>query len=219
MNIIFYLFSQFIQEEYINTILLILFSFTISILQSGGISYTTANIIRAIQKNDEFNTWTFFKYFIFISIFYITINFIYNIYHNVFITKLRQWIRSSIVKMLLKVNNENYSDINFTQLNAPINRVSSISYIFLDDIISYVIPYLTFLIIICCYFSYKNIIFGVGFIISNILLLIYTFIDIKYLIKYNNEYEKIIIDNESYLVDLLNNMDDETQKIIKNFTI
>jgi ABC-type bacteriocin/lantibiotic exporter with double-glycine peptidase domain len=109
--------------------------------------------------------------------------------------------------MLLKVNNENYSDINFTQLNAPINRVSAISYIFLDDIISYVIPYLTFLIIICVYFSYKNTIFGIGFIISNILLLIYTFLDINYLIKYNNEYEKIIIDNESYLVDLLNNID------------
>ena len=129
MNIIFYLFSQFIQEEYINTILLVFFSFTISVLQSGGISYTTANIIRAIQQKDDFNTWTFFKYFIFISIFYIIINFVYNIYHNIFITKLRQWIRSSIVKMLLKVNNENYSDINFTQLNAPINRVSSISYI------------------------------------------------------------------------------------------
>lgn len=207
MNIIFYLFSQFIKEEYFTTGLLIVFSFVISILQSGGISFTTANIIRAIQQKDNFNTWTFLKYFIFISILYIIINFVYNIYHNVFITKLRQWIRSSMVKMLLKVNNENYSDINFTQLNAPINRVSSISYIFLDDIISYVIPYLTFLIIISIYFCYKNTIFGIGFIISNILLLLYTFVDIKYLIKYNNEYEKIIIDNESYLVDLLNNID------------
>lgn len=222
MNIIFYLFSQFIQEEYINTILLVFFSFTISVLQSGGISYTTANIIRAIQQKDDFNTWTFFKYFIFISIFYIIINFVYNIYHNIFITKLRQWIRSSIVKMLLKVNNENYSDINFTQLNAPINRVSSISYIFLDDIISYVIPYLTFLIIICSYFTYINPMFGIGFIIANLLLLIYTFLDINYLIKYNNEYEKIIIDNESYLVDLLNNIDKiiyrgETNKEVEIF--
>jgi ABC-type bacteriocin/lantibiotic exporter with double-glycine peptidase domain len=42
------------------------------------------------------------------------------------------------------------------------------------------------------------------------------------LIKYNNEYEKIIIDNESYLVDLLNNMDKiiyrgETNKEIEIF--
>jgi len=207
MNIIFYLFSQFITEEYINTTLLIICSFIISILQSGGISFTTANILRAIQEKESFKVWTFFKYFIIISVFYIIINYIYNIFHNIFITKLRQWIRSSIVKMLLKVNNENYSDINFTQLNAPINRVSSISYIFLDDIISYVIPYITFFCIICMYFFYKNMIFGIGFIISNIILLIYTFVDIKYLIKYNNEYEKIIIDNESYLVDLLNNID------------
>jgi len=207
MNIIFYLFRQFFEEEYVNTIILVFCSFIISILQSGGISYTTANIINTIQKNDYVNVWTFFKFFVIISVFYIIINFIYNIYHNIFITKLRQWIRSSIVKMLMKVNSENFSDINFTQLNAPINRVSAISYIFLDDIISYVIPYLTFLLIICIYFTYKNIVFGIGFIISNILLLIYTFADIKNLIKYNNEYEKVIIDNESYLVDILNNID------------
>jgi ABC-type bacteriocin/lantibiotic exporter with double-glycine peptidase domain len=109
--------------------------------------------------------------------------------------------------MVLKVNNEKYSDVNFTQLNAPINRVSSISYIFLDDIISYVIPYITFFAIICIYFCMKNMLFGIGFIISNILLLIYTFVDINYLIKYNNEYEKIVIENESRLVDILNNVD------------
>ena len=207
MNIIFYLFSQFLKEEYINTILLICCSFIISILQSGGISYTTANIIRAVQEKENFKVWTFFTYFTIITVIYVIVNFAYNIFHNIFITKLRQWIRSSLVKMLLKVNSENFSDINFTQLNAPINRVSSISYIFLDDIISYVIPYITYLCIVCCYFCYKNIYFGLGFIIANILLLIYTFVDIQYLIKYNNIYEKIVLENESYLVDMLNNMD------------
>ena len=207
MNIIFYLFSQFLKEEYINTILLICCSFIISILQSGGISYTTANIIRAVQEKENFKVWTFFTYFTIITVIYVIVNFAYNIFHNIFITKLRQWIRSSLVKMLLKVNSENFSDINFTQLNAPINRVSSISYIFLDDIISYVIPYITYLCIVCIYFCYKNIYFGLGFIIANILLLIYTFVDIQYLIKYNNIYEKIVLDNESYLVDMLNNMD------------
>ena len=207
MNIIYYLFSQFIEEEYVNTIILIICSFCISILQSGGISYTTANIIRAIQKNDDFKVWTFFKYFTIITVVYIIINFVYNIFHNNFITKLRQWIRSSLVKMLLKINSEKYSDINFTQLNAPINRVSAISYIFLDDIINYVIPYVTFLLIISIYFCYKAPLFGIGFIIANILLLIYTFVDIEYLIKYNNIYEQIVIDNESYLVDMLNNID------------
>lgn len=207
MNIIYYLFSQFIEEEYVNTILLIICSFIISILQSGGISYTTAHILRAIQNYDEFKVWSFFKYFTIITVVYIIINFIYNIFHNNFITKLRQWIRSSLVKMLLKINSEKYSDINFTQLNAPINRVSSISYVFLDDIINYVIPYVTFLLIISIYFCYKAPVFGIGFIVSNILLLLYMFVDIKYLIKYNNEYEQIVVNNESYLVDLLNNVD------------
>jgi hypothetical protein len=68
MNIIYYLFSQFIEEEYANTIILIICSFCISILQSGGISYTTANILRAVQKNDDFKVWTFFKYFTIITV-------------------------------------------------------------------------------------------------------------------------------------------------------
>jgi ABC-type uncharacterized transport system fused permease/ATPase subunit len=103
MNIIFYLFSQFLQEEYLNTILLILCSFIISILQSGGISYTTANIIRAIQQKENFKVWTFFTYFTIITVFYVVINFAYNVFHNIFITKLRQWIRMNLVKMLLKL--------------------------------------------------------------------------------------------------------------------
>jgi len=207
MNIIFYLFSNFLKEEYFSAILLILCSIVLSILQSGGISYITANILHAIQEKEIDIVWNFFKYFIIISIIFIIIIFIYNSLHNIFITKLRQWIRTSLVKMLLKVNNEKYSDINFTQLTAPINRVSSISYLFFDDIINYVIPYITFLFIISIYFSYKMPIFGILFIISNILLLIYTFVNIQHLIKYNSEYEKVIIDNESYLVDLFNNMD------------
>jgi ABC-type bacteriocin/lantibiotic exporter with double-glycine peptidase domain len=207
MNIIFYLFSNFLKEEYFSAILLLCCSIVLSIIQSGGISYITANILHAIQEREIDIVWNFFKYFIIISIIFIIIIFIYNSLHNIFITKLRQWIRTSLVKMLLKVNNEKYSDINFTQLTAPINRVSSISYLFFDDIINYVIPYITFLFIISIYFSYKIPIFGIVFIISNILLLIYTFANIQHLIKYNSEYEKVIIDNESYLVDLFNNMD------------
>jgi ABC-type uncharacterized transport system fused permease/ATPase subunit len=104
MNIVFSLFSQFLVEEKVTTFLMIFVSFIISILQSGFISYTTANILKNIQKFDESGTWEFFKYFMIISTVYIAIYSWYKHYQIKFLTKLRQWIRVSLVKMLLKIN-------------------------------------------------------------------------------------------------------------------
>jgi ABC-type bacteriocin/lantibiotic exporter with double-glycine peptidase domain len=57
------------------------------------------------------------------------------------------------------------------------------------------------------YFLYYNLYFGVGFIISNILLLLYSFSTLGDLYKKNIEYESVIVRNEYQLVDILNNMD------------
>lgn len=207
MNIVFSLFSQFLVEEKITTTLMIFVSFIISILQSGFISYTTANILENIQKFDESKTWTFFKYFMVISTIYIAIYSWYKHYQIKFLTKLRQWIRVSLIKMLLKTNNENFSDMNFMNLDSPIDRVSTIIYALLDDCITYVLPYVTFFIMICIYFMYKNIIFGTGFFIGNILLLAYCYLNIDDSLVYNAKYEELLVKNEAYLLDILNNMD------------
>lgn len=207
MNIVFSLFSQFLIEEKVTTVLMIFVSFIISILQSGCISYATANILENIQKYDESRTWVFFKYFMVISTIYIAIYSWYKHYQIKFLTKLRQWIRVSLVKMLLKINDENFSDMNFVNLNSPINRVSAIIYGLLDDCITYVLPYITFFIMICIYFMYKNTIFGTGFFIGNIILLTYCYLNIDESLVYNAKYEELLIDNESYLLDILNNMD------------
>jgi ATP-binding cassette subfamily B protein len=207
MNIVFSLFSQFLVEEKVTTFLMIFVSFIISILQSGFISYTTANILKNIQKFDESATWGFFKYFMIISTIYIAIYSWYKHYQIKFLTKLRQWIRVSLVKMLLKINNENFSDMNFVNLNSPINRVSTIIYGLLDDCITYVLPYFTFFIMMCIYFIYKNAIFGTGFFIGNVILLTYCYLNIDESLDYNSKYEELLINNEKYLLDILNNMD------------
>jgi ABC-type bacteriocin/lantibiotic exporter with double-glycine peptidase domain len=207
MNIVFSLFSQFLVEEKVTTFLMIFVSFIISILQSGFISYTTANILKNIQKFDESATWGFFKYFMIISTIYIAIYSWYKHYQIKFLTKLRQWIRVSLVKMLLKINNENFSDMNFVNLNSPINRVSTIIYGLLDDCITYVLPYFTFFIMMCIYFIYKNAIFGIGFFIGNVILLTYCYLNIDESLDYNSKYEELLINNEKYLLDILNNMD------------
>jgi ABC-type bacteriocin/lantibiotic exporter with double-glycine peptidase domain len=207
MNIVYFLLNKFFQEERLNTILIILTSFVINIFQTNGISYISATIIDSIQKKQHTKANEFFKYFIFVSIIFIFLYNFYKYFQNKLLTKLRQWMRHQLVKMLLLVNNENFSEMNFTKLNSPINRISSVCFMVFNDIITYLLPNISFLIIIAIYFLYNNIIFGVIFIIGNIFLILYLFFNWNGMIEHNEEYEKYVTDNEAYLVEILNNID------------
>jgi ATP-binding cassette subfamily B protein len=207
MNIVYNLLQHFFYEEYVNTFLMVFTSFIINIIQTNGISYITAKIIDLIHKNKKILVYDFFKYFVFISIAYILLYNYYKYFQNKLLTKLRQWMRHQLVKAMLIVNNENFSEINFTKLNSPINRISSVCFMVFNDAITYLLPNITFLIIISSYFLLKNTIFGVSFIIGNILLLIYLYLNWENMLVYNEDYEKHVNDTESYLQEILNNID------------
>jgi len=207
MNIVYNLLQHFFYEEYVNTFLMVFTSFIINIIQTNGISYITAKIIDLIHKNKKILVYDFFKYFVFISIAYILLYNYYKYFQNKLLTKLRQWMRHQLVKAMLIVNNENFSEINFTKLNSPINRISSVCFMVFNDMITYLLPNITFLIIISSYFLLKNTIFGVSFIIGNILLLIYLYLNWENMLVYNEDYEKHVNDTESYLQEILNNID------------
>jgi ATP-binding cassette subfamily B protein len=207
MNIVYNLLQQFFYEEYVNTFLMIITSFIINIIQTNGISYITANIIDFIHKNKKVLVYDFFKYFVLISIAYILLYNYYKYFQNKLLTKLRQWMRHQLVKAMLIVNNENLSEINFTKLNSPINRISSVCFMVFNDAITYLLPNITFLIIISSYFLLKNTIFGVSFIIGNMVLLIYLYLNWENMLVYNEDYEKHVNDTESYLQEILNNID------------
>ena len=207
MNIVYNLLQHFFYEEYVNTFLMVFTSFIINIIQTNGISYITAKIIDFIHKNKKNLVYDFFKYFVFISIAYILLYNYYKYFQNKLLTKLRQWMRHQLVKAMLIVNNENLSEINFTKLNSPINRISSVCFMVFNDMITYLLPNITFLIIISCYFLLKNTIFGVSFIIGNIFLLIYLYLNWENMLVYNDDYEKHVNDTESYLQEILNNID------------
>jgi len=132
---------------------------------------------------------------------------LYKFFQNKILTKLRQWMRHQLIKILLLVNNENFSEINFAQLNSPINRVSSVSFMVFNDIITYILPNFTFLLIISAYFLYNNTVLGLVFIIGNILILLYLYINWENMLEHNEEYEKYVNANESYLLEILNNID------------
>jgi len=207
MNIIYLLLWEFFEEEKINMILTIIISFIINILQTNGISYITANIIHFLEKKQEDMAETFYKIFIGISVLFLILYHAYKYFQNKLMTKLRQWMRHQLVKTLLVNNNENFSEMNFTRLNSPINRISSVVFMVLNDIITYLLPNVTFLIIICGYFLYQNTGFGIGFILANIAVWFYFWWNWQEMLKYNIAYEDGVNETESYLMDVLNNMD------------
>ena len=207
MNLVYELFSQFISKEKTTAIIIIIASFIINIIQTGGISFITANIINFIKDGKQENAWTYFYYFIAFSIVFLVFYSTYKHFQVQFLTKMRQVIRTGLISNILEINNENYSDMNFNKLNSPINRMSSVIYFLLNSVINYLLPNITFLIIIMVYFLYYNVYFGMAFIISNILLLLYAFSTLGDLYQKNIDYENVIVRNEYQLVDILNNMD------------
>jgi len=219
MNIIYFLLNNFFEEENKYIFLMVFTSFIINIFQTNGISYITARIINSIQKNDNKQVYDYFTYFVLISVIYIFLYNFYKFFQNKLLTKLRQWVRHQLVKMLLLVNNENFSEINFTKLNSPINRISSVCFMVFNDIITYLLPNITFLIIISIYFLYKDIMFGVIFIIGNIILFSYLFLNWSAMLEHNEEYEKYVGENESYLLEILNNIDKIIYRGQTNFEI
>jgi ATP-binding cassette subfamily B protein len=207
MNIIYYLLSIFFKEEKFNTGLMVLTSIFINILQTNSISYITAKIIDSLQKNNKTDVLNYFKYFVIISVIYIILYFLYKYFQNKLMTKLRQWMRHQLIKMLLIINNDNYNEINFTKLNSPINRISSVCFMVFTDIISYILPNITFLLMVSAYFLYKNLMFGAGFILGNLLLLLYLWLNWENMLEYNVEYENYVNETEAYLQEILNNID------------
>jgi len=207
MNIVYNLFSQYILSEKWTAIGIIIASFIINAIQTGGISFITANIINYIKDNKADQTWKYLYFFIGFSIAVLVFHSIYKHLQYEFLTKLRHKIRTGIITEVLKINDENYNNMNFNKLTSPINRTASVMFYALNGVINYFLPNLTFFIIIMGYFLYQNTTFGLFFIITNAILLAYSAFIFYKLYKKDDDYESDIIKNDYELVDLLNNMD------------
>ena len=207
MNLVYNLFRDFIGKEYVTVIALIVVSFIINIIQTGGISFITANIINFIKDGKSANTWKYFYYFVAFSVIFLIVYSAYKHFQFKFLTRMRQTIRTGLISSVLEINNESYSDINFNKLNSPINRTSSVIFFMLNSVINYLLPNITFLLIIMGYFLYQHFEFGMIFILTNLALIAFSFSTTKELYEKNLDYETIVVNNEYQLVDILNNMD------------
>jgi ABC-type bacteriocin/lantibiotic exporter with double-glycine peptidase domain len=223
MNIVNYLLYAFFKKEATNTGILVLLSLLITLIQTNGISYITANIIQSVEQNSKKMTMEFFNYFIALSTLFFVIYYIYKTYQNNLITKLFQWVKHEIFKIILKTNNENMKNVNFIEFITPITRISTSFYVLFYDIITVIIPIMAFLLIISFYFLYKNPVFGISFFIANLVLFYYIYANWNDLRKAKNDQEEVVNKNEKFIIDILNNIDKviyrgETANEISNFT-
>lgn len=222
MNFVAYLATEFFKKKKWTALGIFLISLLTSVIQTNGITHITSNIITFAQTRNQDKAYEFFKWFIFIIVVFITVYWIWSYLQNQLLTEIRPWVREKIVSLLLKTNNQKFSETNFSKLNSPINRIVDMYYFISHTVLDYMLPNLTYLLIVSIYFTFINPYYGLIFLIGNSILALYWYFNVKSIMKSNDEYEKTIIKSDIHLIDLLNNVDKiiyrgQTNSEIKTF--
>jgi len=207
MNIVYKLLLKFLEKEKFYAIILFTLTILMTLFQVNGISYITANIITFMQKKDFNLVNDYFVYFVIASFALLIIFYIYKIIQNKLVIELSSWLKTEILDIIFKTNNENFSGINFTEFITPINRISHGSYLLFYNVLTEMIPNIGFILMVSLYFLYTNTLFGIGFFIANICILLYVIYIWDDLMRIRMAYEFKVNSNEKYLIDIFNNMD------------
>ena len=211
-NIIVYLMKKFLSTELKNTILLIVLSLSMNILNVNIISRITASILNAAQKLEIENIYNYFKYFIIVSIVYLVLYYIYKKIQSELISKLRQWIKLELIKIVLIINNNNLSQINMPEIYVPINRIAAASFQTYNMVITQLFPNVMLLLVIFGYFAYKNLSYGLLFLLCNIIIILTVYFRYYIIRESNIIYENAILKDEKQMLEILNNFDKIMQR-------
>jgi ABC-type bacteriocin/lantibiotic exporter with double-glycine peptidase domain len=207
MDILYNLIFNFIKEEKFKTFFIILLSCLLNILKINVLSFISANIIKSIQTKKIDNVYLFYQYFIIVSVIFIVLYNVYKILQNYLLSKLRQWLRFNIMKLLFINNNDDLSDKNFTKLNTIIYRSSNNCFYYMINITDKLLPNITLLIIVFFYFIFNNKIFGLIFLIGNIILFSYNYLIWNNLLNVHERVDISLMENEGFTTEILNNFD------------
>lgn len=207
MNIIYNLLLTFLKNNKFKTIGILLLSLLLNIFQVNAISYITANIMTSMQENETKSIFKFFNYFVGASIIFIIIFYSYKLIQNSLTIKLQLWMKKEMLNIIFNSNNENFSNVNFNEFVTPMHRISNNCYLLFYNIVSELIPNFVFLLMISAYFILYNPLFGIMFLAANICVFLYIYCNWDELMKVRMDYEVKVNNNDSYLIDILNNMD------------
>lgn len=207
MNFVAFLAAKYFKKERFNAIMLFVVALAMSVLQTNGMTYVTSNIMNFAQTKNETKVKHFFYLFIIAVVAFIALYYLWCYFQNKLLTQIRPWVRNEIVELLLMTNNQKFSEANFSKLNSPINRIVDMYYFITHSVIDYLLPNISYLLIVSVYFTYMNPMYGVVFLIGNLILASYWMWNVKSIMKANDDYEKTITKTDVHLIDLLNNID------------
>ena len=207
MAIVEYLFVNFFKENLYETIFLVILSLTSNILHTNVITYFNSALQTSVQENAFDKSVIFFKYFMYSRLFLALFNYGYKLTQDVILTKLKQWMRFNLIDVIFKTNNEDISNINFTKLTTPINRLSNTCYLIISDLMNYTLPYVMFVLVTMGYFVHQNLTIGLIFIFGNVLWVGLMYYMWKIMWNRSNNYERSNLFFEKHLVEVLNNID------------
>ena len=207
-NIIFYLLKEFSLENKWSLLSLIIISTFIGILQTNGISEMTSQIIDTIGgESSSKNVWKLFGY---LAGFYLLYQGVIHLFYDVksrLVTQMKPWARYKLLDLVMKVNNDIFSEINFTKLNSPIHRVADLVAAIVSDIVAYMIPNIIYVLVIATYFLFLSPTFAFIFLIGNIFVIAYYVYTFRTILEKNNMYEDQIQKTDGVMIDILSNMD------------
>ena len=207
-NIFYYLLAEFLKENKIYILLLIIISLAVGILQTSGISKLTANLIASLQdKKGQGGVWTIFQMLCGLYITFHALQYVFVELNTILVTKMRQWARFKLLELVMRVNNDIFSDVNFTKLNSPIHRIADLSASIIADILAYMLPNFIFVVVIGIHFLMLSPMLSLIFLIGNSIILTFYFYTFDYILEKNKEFEDEQQETDGILLDLLSNMD------------
>lgn len=207
MKIASYLFTEFFRENMSETILLISCSLGANILHTTFITHFNSAVITTVQERAFDKSVIFFKYFMYARIFLALFNLFYRWIQDILLSKTKQWLRLNLIDLIFRVNNENMSNVNFTKLNTPINRLSETCFAIISDTLSYSLPYFMFSLASIFYFMYQNWEIGTVFLLGNVALAALMLYIWPVMRTRSNNFENSSLQLEKHLTESLNNID------------
>ena len=207
MNFVAYLATEYFKKQKWTALGIFFVALLNSVVQTNGITHFTSKIITCAQTRNEKEIYYFFKWFVLIIVVFVAIYYLWSYLQNLLLTEIRPWVREKIVGLLLKTNNQKFSETNFSKLNSPINRIVDMYYFITHTVLDYMLPNLAYLLIVSIYFTFMNPLYGLVFLIGNSVLALYWYFNVNNIMKANDDYEKTILKTDVHLIDLLNNVD------------
>ena len=206
-NIIIQLLATYFSTEQATTVALVILSLAVNGIQALGITRITAEIVQSIEDNDRSSTSRIFTYLCLAFVLFLLLNLVYKYYQNRLLTKLRQWIRHAMLKLLLDSNKENMDEINYPRISPPINRAATICFLLFSNIFNMILPNISFVVIVIAFLFVTQPELGAIFLIGNVIIATIVAFNWETMFAKNKAAVEVEYDNEARLLEILHNFD------------